>query len=167
MIIKKIRLEDLQPNLWNPNEMSEEQEKFLEREYKRIGYVQPILVRPLPDNKYQIIDGEHRWKVARKVGLREIECVVVELSEEEAKLTTINMNKIKGVDNPIKLAELLEDLKNSDKSLLDLVAMEEGEIKSLIEVMNEREIDIEELEKTREKQPKLITCPKCGYEIEV
>lgn len=165
MRIEKINVDKIKPNTWNPNQMTEEQERYLEQEYKRIGYVQPILVRP-KDNYYEIIDGEHRWRIAKKVGLKEIECVVIELSEEEAKLTTINMNKIKGVDNPIKLAELLEELK-TDTSLINLVAMEEEEINSLIEVMNEREIeDLSELEE-KEKEPKIITCPKCGYEIQL
>jgi len=167
MRIEKISVDKIKPNTWNPNQMTEEQEKYLEQEYKRIGYVQPILVRP-KGNHYEIIDGEHRWKVAKKVGFKEIECVIVEMSDEEAKLTTINMNKIKGVDNPIKLAELLEELKKTDPSLIDLVAMEREEIDSLIEVMNEREIeDLSELESSGEKEEKVITCPNCGYEIKL
>lgn len=162
---KEIEVNKLKPNPWNPNQMTEEQEEYLEKEMKRIGFAQEILVRQKEDY-YEIIDGEHRLKTAKKIGLKKVNCAIIELNDEEAKLTTINMNKIKGVDNPIKLAELLEDLKSRDENLLDLLAMEREEVESLIEIMNEREIeDLSELE--GENKPKTVTCPKCGEVIEI
>lgn len=68
------------------------------------GYVlQPILVRPHPvlEGRYQIIDGEHRWKAAMENGFQEIPIIVVEESNERrAKLRTLAMNNIHGENIP-------------------------------------------------------------------
>lgn len=78
------------------------------------GYVlQPILVRPHPvlEGRYQIIDGEHRWKAAMENGFQEIPIIVVEESNERrAKLRTLAMNNIHGENIPLKLAHVLVDL---------------------------------------------------------
>lgn len=48
---------------------------ILER-YRRTGKIDPVVVRPLPDGKHMIVNGEARWHAARHVGLRQIPCYV-------------------------------------------------------------------------------------------
>ena len=96
-----IPIDKIKPNLWNPNVMMDDMVAHLVKEYHRIGYLQPILVRPLGD-MFEIIDGEHRWSVAKEVGMKELTCVVKPMSDEDAKLTTINMGKIKGSEDPVQ-----------------------------------------------------------------
>ena len=62
---------------------------------------QPILVRPkvlTPSNEvaqYEIIDGFHRFKATKDAGNTEIDCVVIDATDEQAKMITLAMNKIK------------------------------------------------------------------------
>ena len=48
------------------------------------GVLQPILVRPLPDGRFQIIAGERRWRAAKLAGLLEMPVIVVESDEKKA-----------------------------------------------------------------------------------
>jgi len=165
MKIEKINISLIKPNPWNPNKMSDRTYKHLVKEFKRVGYLQPILVRK-KENFYEIIDGEHRFLAAKEVGLKEIECVVLDnLPDEEAKILTINMNKIKGVEDPILLNELIDNLKEKIdfdylKEVLDLDEFEEYENELL------DNLEFEELDK-KEKKVKKIICPNCGYEFEL
>ncbi|MCL6475405.1 MAG: ParB/RepB/Spo0J family partition protein [Firmicutes bacterium] len=47
------------------------------------GVLQPVIVQPLPEGKYQLIAGERRWRAARLAGLSAIPAIVREVSEEE------------------------------------------------------------------------------------
>lgn len=47
------------------------------------GVLQPIIVQPLPDGRYQLIAGERRWRAARLAGLTAVPAIVRQVSEEE------------------------------------------------------------------------------------
>jgi len=57
MEYKKLKIDELKPNEYNPNEMTEATLNHLVAEMKRVGFLQPVLV----NKKRIIIDGEHRW----------------------------------------------------------------------------------------------------------
>lgn len=129
MNIKEINLELIDENPWNPNEMSEQQEAHLSEEYKRVGYLQPVLVRPLK-GRFQVIDGAHRIRQWKKSGSKTIFAVVKEMTDKEAKLTTVNLNQIKGNLNPLKMAELLSDLGGymSNEEISNILKISESEL---------------------------------------
>ncbi len=105
-----IPLSKAQPNGWNPNVMNAEMYRKELASIKKFGYVNPILVRP-KGAKYEIIDGEHRWRALHELGYEEAEVTVIEgLHDEEAKQLTIVLNETRGRANPEKLGILLRDL---------------------------------------------------------
>ena len=56
-------------------------------------------------NGYEIVAGERRWRAARKIGLKEIPCIVKELTDEENMLLAIIENMQREDLNPIEEAE--------------------------------------------------------------
>jgi hypothetical protein len=82
----------------------------------KFGFVDPILVRPIPNTQnYEIIDGEHRWKVAKEMGLKEVPVVVIEgINEKEAKLMTLAANELKGKSEPTALLDIVLDLTDTE-----------------------------------------------------
>jgi len=128
--VETIPVDKIDENPWNPNEMPERHFEQLKAEYERVGYAQLILVRPTGEDRYELVDGEHRWKAARQVGMEEMKAVVMDLDDEEARLTTLNMNDIKGTDNPVKLAETLTEIDRSPTELAEVTVMEPEEIEA-------------------------------------
>jgi ParB-like chromosome segregation protein Spo0J len=106
MIVKKVPVKEIQPNTYNPNKMGVEQYESLKHGIRTYGMIQPILIKP----DLTIIDGFHRWKASKEVGLNEIWCVIIESGEEEAKLRTISFNALRGSNDDTILADLLEEL---------------------------------------------------------
>jgi ParB/RepB/Spo0J family partition protein len=134
--IKKIDINLLTPRPGNPNELDAKGYNFLMKEIKKRGMVQPILV----DKDYVIIDGEHRWRASKQVGLTEVDVVMVDVDKYEAMAALINMNQIKGEFDPTKLGLMIESIIDEkgrdelekllalDKSAMDdMVKLAEGE----------------------------------------
>ena len=65
--ITELRTDLLEPNPWNPNRMTGAIRRKLVLNLKRDGFVAPLLVRKLGD-RYQIVNGEHRWRIAQELG---------------------------------------------------------------------------------------------------
>ena len=112
MEFKMVEIEKIKPNTYNPNEMTERVFDHLKAEIARIGFLDPVLVRE-ENGEYIIVDGEHRWTASKEAGLKTIPVVIVEMTETEAMIETYNANAIKGLINPLKFANLIEDLKTN------------------------------------------------------
>jgi ParB-like chromosome segregation protein Spo0J len=107
--VVEIGVDNLTPNPWNPNRMSEAMRAKLKAYLQREGFVEPLVVRPLGDG-YQILGGFHRWEIAKELSYRAVPCVVVDLDDQRAKILSVNLNEMKGQSLPTLLANLVHDL---------------------------------------------------------
>lgn len=112
-------------NTWNPNKMTDFMYEKAVESLKEFGFIAPVIVRLFSDNGsnkiYQIIDGEHRWRAALSIGMKEIPVIIVdELTEDQAKKLTVVLNELKGQFDPGKLSDLLGELASSS-SVEDLL----------------------------------------------
>ena len=103
---KRVPIDSIKPNSYNPNVIKGSVYDFLKRSIKKVGFVQPIVVT----SDGVIIDGEHRWKACKDNGETEIEVKVLAISESEAKAATINFNMTKGVLDADKLGKMLLEM---------------------------------------------------------
>ena len=74
------------------------------------GVVQPILVRPLANGRFQLIAGERRWLASQRAGKATIPAVVRQVSDEQAMEITIVENLQRADLNPIEQARAFERL---------------------------------------------------------
>ena len=74
------------------------------------GVVQPILVRPIADGRYQLIAGERRLMASRKAGKETIPAVVKLASDEQAMEITIVENLQRADLNPMEQARAFDRL---------------------------------------------------------
>jgi ParB family chromosome partitioning protein len=66
--------------------------------------LQPLLVRPLPSGRYQLIAGERRWRASRMAGLGELPVVIREMSDAEAMQLALIENLQREDLNPVEEA---------------------------------------------------------------
>jgi len=91
--IQLIAVDKLSPTPYQPRvEFDETTLAELADSIKRVGILQPILVRPLHDGRYEIIAGERRWRAAQQAGLDEVPCVVRQVSDAEAQILALVEN---------------------------------------------------------------------------
>lgn len=89
MIIEKKKIADLIPAPYNPRQSTAKQEKHLKESLEKFGLVEPIIF-----NKQTgyIVGGHFRVRELKKLGIKEIECVIVDLNEEDEKELNIRLN---------------------------------------------------------------------------
>ena len=79
-----VKVDQLRPNPSQPRrEMGAENLKALADSIAKTGIIQPIAVRPVGDNVYEIIAGERRWRAAQMAGLTEVPVIIREATNEE------------------------------------------------------------------------------------
>ena len=74
------------------------------------GVVQPVVVRPLPGGRFQLIAGERRWLASQRAGKETIPAVVRQASDEQAMEMTIVENLQRTDLNPMEQARAYERL---------------------------------------------------------
>jgi len=74
------------------------------------GVVQPILVRPLPHGRFQLIAGERRWLASQQAGKETIPAIIRQVSDEQAMEMTIVENLQRTDLNPMEQARAFERL---------------------------------------------------------
>ena len=78
-----LKLSDIEPNPDQPRKLFDE-EKLMElaKSISEHGLIQPILVSPLSNGRYQLVAGERRWRASRIAGLVEVPVIIKQLSEK-------------------------------------------------------------------------------------
>lgn len=135
----------IEPNPWNPNEMTAEEFNMLSENIDEVDFLDPILVVPIRKEdgsiRYRIVDGEHRFEQQRLMDRETIKCVVADpdkFDETTQKFQTVRMNKIRGSFSRKKFTQLVEDLmQDGQYSLQDLAHnlgfTDDDEFESLVE----------------------------------
>jgi ParB-like chromosome segregation protein Spo0J len=108
----------IQPNPWNTNVVSHENEVKLRASIERNGMFKPVLIRELADGTLQSLGGWHRAEQAVEIGMPQIPAIILSgLSDPAAKEISLADNARYGIDDTLKLSELLGQL--------DVAAVEE------------------------------------------
>jgi len=120
-------IDQIEPNTFNPNTMTKETYNALLEDIKENGLdiVDPILVSEkavfygTKDSGFVIVDGFHRWKAAKELGLSDIPATIKLMTEAEAKTVNYRKNKERGSLDPflegqLFLAESKAGLSRSD-----------------------------------------------------
>jgi ParB family transcriptional regulator, chromosome partitioning protein len=90
------------------------------------GVVQPIVVRALGPDRYQLITGERRWLASRKVGKATIPAIVRQVSDEQAMEMTIVENLQRADLNPMEQARAYQRLSHDFKMTQEQMATRTG-----------------------------------------
>ena len=134
---QEIDIKLITKNPWNPNQMDKKTLKAEKESIEKYGIVAPIIVRPLK-NKYQIIDGEHRYIVCSELGYKLIPSVIIDgLENKDAKKLTIILNETKGSNDKIELGKLLGELEKDFGDNLKIgLPFNDDDLNDLIEFGN-------------------------------
>lgn len=112
------------------------------------GILQPILVRPIADGKYEIVAGERRWRAAQRAGLHAIPAVVRELNEVEVLEIAIVENVQRMDLNPIEEAQgfqaLIDRFGRTQQEIADSVGKSRPHIANMLRLLSLPE-DLQEM----------------------
>jgi len=106
---------------------------------KAHGVLQPILVRPIAGNRFEIVAGERRWRAAQRAGLHAIPAVIRELDEVEVLEIGIIENVQRADLNPIEEAlgfqALIDRFGRTQQDIADVVGKSRPHIANMLRLL--------------------------------
>ena len=96
MLIKKLKIADLKPAEYNPRQSTKQQEANLKESLTKFGVVEPVIVNQNAERNNIIIGGHFRVRELKKMGFKEVDCVILDLPLEDEKELNIRLNANKG-----------------------------------------------------------------------
>jgi ParB family chromosome partitioning protein len=104
------------------------------------GVIQPIIVRALAGDRYQIVAGERRWRAAQKAQLHQIPALVRDFSEAETLEIALVENIQREDLNPIEEAQayrrLIDQFSHSQEALSRIVGKSRSHIANLMRLLD-------------------------------
>ncbi len=101
-----LRISEIEQNRSQPRRsFDDEAITELAQSIQAHGMLQPIVVRPLAEGRYQIVAGERRWRAAKRIGLSEVPVIIRELSDAEASQIALVENLQRENLTPIEEAK--------------------------------------------------------------
>lgn len=173
---KVFELDKLQPADWNYKKDDEHKAELLKANIARNGQIENLLVRHLPDDSVEVVNGNHRLGVFRDLGMVEVMCFDLgEISDAAARRVAVETNETKFTPNHVKLAVLLHEIE-ADTTLEDLAATMPFTVRDLerFAEMSETDWDAATVPDKDERatrtvhEPEIVkkTCPNCGQVFE-
>lgn len=117
---------------YDPNKQQQ-----LVKSIEQYGILEPLLIRPTADGRYELVAGERRYRAAQELNLSEIPVVVKKLSDEEAigialieNLQRVDLNPIEETEGILKLLTI--QLKHSQEDVISFLHKMSNESKGKI-----------------------------------
>ncbi len=112
--LDELPLASIKPNRFQPREhFDEEALALLADSIREVGVLQPVLVRPVGDDGFELIAGERRWRAARRVGLQTIPALVRETDDaaalEQALVENLHRDGLNPLEEAAAYQQLIED----------------------------------------------------------
>jgi len=112
--LEEIPVAAVRPNRYQPRgHFDEEALGALADSIREVGVLQPILVRPIGDDEYELVAGERRWRAARRVGLQTIPAIVRETEDaaalEHALVENLHRDDLNPLEEAAAYQQLIED----------------------------------------------------------
>lgn len=145
----------LKPNAWNPNTVFNKELALLEQSILENGWVHPLII----NGSGIIIDGYHRhWlaKNSQKIMERDaglVPCVVLDISDREAMMMTVRINRAKGTHGAMPMRDLVRTLIDeydvTPDEMVQKMGMTESEVGLLYEgsLLKERNLQAHQYSK--------------------
>ncbi|MEO8716957.1 MAG: ParB/RepB/Spo0J family partition protein [Burkholderiales bacterium] len=130
----------IRPGRYQPRtRMDQEALAELASSIKSQGLMQPVLVRPVDRERYELIAGERRWRAAQMAGLQEIPALVREVADESALAMSLIENIQRENLNPMEeaagLQRLVDEFRMTHEQAADAVGRSRSATTNLLRLL--------------------------------
>ena len=136
-----LSLDNLFPNPEQPRKIFNSAElEELSNSIKQNGILQPIIVKPLSKDRYQIIAGERRWRAAKSLGLVSIPAVIKDVSEkkslEVALIENVQRENLTSLEEAECYKNLIDQYQYTQEKIAEVVSKSRSHIANILRLIN-------------------------------
>lgn len=139
--LQKLEISLLKPGKYQPRtNMNQESLAELAESIKTQGIMQPILVRAIGVDNYEIIAGERRWRAAQLAGMAEVPAIIREVTDDAALAISLIENIQREDLNPLEEAmgiqRLINEFGMTHQSAADALGSSRSAVSNLLRLLN-------------------------------
>lgn len=147
--LAELSINSLRPGIYQPRkDMASEALEELAASIQSQGIIQPIVVRSVGHEQYEIIAGERRWRAARQAGLKMVPCLVKNVPDRAAVAMALIENIQREDLNAIEEAQALERLQDefelTHQQVADVIGKSRTAVSNLLR-LNQLETPVKKL----------------------
>jgi ParB family chromosome partitioning protein len=134
--LRMLDTQRIQPGKYQPRQsMDEDRLQELAASIKAQGLIQPIIVRTIGAQKFEIIAGERRWRAAQLAGLQELPALVREVKDQAvvamALIENIQREELAPLEEAQALQRLITEFKLTHQSAADAIGRSRASVSNL------------------------------------
>ena len=138
--VNEVSINQIQPGRYQPRRDMEPQAlEDLAASIKAQGVIQPIVIRPVSNDTYEIIAGERRWRASQLAGLSSIPVVIRDVPDEAAiamaLIENIQRENLNPVEEAVALQRLQQEFELSQQQVADAVGKSRSTITNLLRLL--------------------------------
>jgi ParB family transcriptional regulator, chromosome partitioning protein len=138
--LQMLAIDRLRPGKYQPRtRMDEASLAELADSIREQGVMQPVLVRPVENGRFEIIAGERRWRAAQRAGLRDVPALVKSVPDQAALALALVENIQREDLNPLEeaqgLARLVEEFGQTHDAVAKAVGRSRSAVTNLLRLM--------------------------------
>jgi ParB family transcriptional regulator, chromosome partitioning protein len=135
-----LKVTQLQPGKYQPrSHMGQEALAELADSIRVRGVIQPILVRPVGKDKYEILAGERRWRASQLAGLAEVPVVIREVADEAALgiglIENIQREDLNAMEEAMGIQRLVEEFKLTHEDAAKAIGRSRSAVSNLLRLL--------------------------------
>lgn len=140
-VLKDLPIEFLQRGKYQPRrDMHPEALEELSESIKSQGVMQPIIVRPIGEDKYEIIAGERRWRATQLAGIDKIPAVIRDVPDETAiamaLIENIQREDLNPMEEAFALKRLQDEFELTHQEVAEAVGKSRTAVTNLLRLIN-------------------------------
>ena len=138
--LQTLLISELQPGKYQPRSiMQEEPLHALSQSILKQGVMQPIIVRPVGNNQYEIIAGERRWRAAKLANLSEVPVIIKNIPDESALamalIENIQREDLNPLEEAIGIKRLIDEFNMTHEEAADAVGKSRVTVSNLLRLL--------------------------------
>jgi ParB family chromosome partitioning protein len=140
---RKLPIDIIRPGKYQPRkDMDEDALEELSKSIKSQGIIQPILVRSVDNDQYEIVAGERRWRAAQMAGLQDVPAVIRDMSDETAValslIENIQREDLNVVEEAIALQRLIDEFAMTHQEVADAIGKSRVTVTNILRLLGLR-----------------------------
>ena len=138
--LQTLSISDLKPGKYQPRSiMQEEALHALSQSILKQGVMQPIIVRPIGNNQYEIIAGERRWRAAKLANLNEVPVIIKNIPDESALamalIENIQREDLNPLEEAVGIKRLIGEFNMTHEEAADAVGKSRVTVSNLLRLL--------------------------------
>ena len=138
--LQTLSISDLKPGKYQPRSIMQEEALYaLSQSILKQGVMQPIIVRPVGNNQYEIIAGERRWRAAKLANLNEVPVIIKNIPDESALamalIENIQREDLNPLEEAIGIKRLIDEFNMTHEEAADAVGKSRVTVSNLLRLL--------------------------------